>query len=67
MEYFDEYDYYNFDFVVNVVSILWKGRIKCEVNLNMNWLNFGGYEWKVMEKLRNIEKNRNVVKGLRFK
>ena len=67
MEYFDEYDNYNFDPVANAVSTSRKGRTKREANLNTNRPNPGGHERKVTEKLRNTEKNRNVVKGPRSK
>lgn len=51
MEYFlDEYEYYNFDFVVIMLSYFRKGWLKKEVSLNMNRFILFGYEWKVLIK-----------------
>ena len=56
--FFDEYDYYNFD--ENVINChARKGRTKKECCQNTNRFNPGGHERKMVEKLRNTERNRN--------
>lgn len=67
MEYFDEYDHYNFDHVATAISNSRKGRTKREATLNTNRPNPAGHERKVTEKLRNTEKNRILAKGPRSK
>lgn len=67
MEYFDEYDYYNFDQAATSISNSRKGRTKREAKLNTNRPNPGGHERKVTQKLRNTEKKRILTKGPRTK
>lgn len=67
MEYFDEYDYYNFDHVATAVSNSRKGRSKREATQNTNRPNPAGHERKITEKLRNTEKNKILAKGPRSK
>ena len=67
MEYFDEYDYYNFDHVATAVSHSRKGRSKREATQNTNRPNPAGHERKITEKLRNTEKNKILAKGPRSK
>jgi len=67
MEYFDEYEHYNFDQVATSLSNSRKGRTKREAKLNTNRPNPGGHERKVTEKLRNTEKKRILTKGPRTK
>ena len=67
MEYFDEYDVYNFDKAATSISNSRKGRTKREAKLNTNRPNPGGHERKVTEKLKNTEKKRNCRNGPRTK
>lgn len=58
MEYFDEYEHYNFDMKTTALCHSRKGRSKRESSQHTNRFNPGGHERKLVIKMQNTEKKR---------